>query len=326
MTNYKEVIISELGVMQKKEQQERNVFKARAYGKVIAQVKGIPGDVKTMDDLKDVTGVGERIRVKLEEIFATGKLEAAEILMKDDTMAFVDALTKIYGVGPVKAKAIMKAYPKMRSIQELRTIVSDEPDVLNEKQLIGLKHYDDLLERIPRSEMKKHEMLLKKNLVKNLHGDLVGSFRRGADSSGDIDMLIGFPASLTQASANKAFQSYVQKLIDSGYVVDVLAQGPKKFMGVCRASECDKARRLDLLLTSPKEYPYALLYFTGSDKYNINVRKHALSLGYTLNEHGMKIVEKEEGIKPVPDSMLDEAAILAFLGLPYIEPNMRTGA
>jgi DNA polymerase/3'-5' exonuclease PolX len=46
-------------------------------------------------------------------------------------------------------------------------------------------------------------------------------------------------------------------------------------------------RRLDLLLTPHTEYPFALTYFTGSDKFNIEMRKVAIAQSLTLNEHGL---------------------------------------
>ena len=54
-------------------------------------------------------------------------------------------------------------------------------------------------------------------------------------------------------------------------------------------------RRVDFLYTSPQEYPFALLYFTGSKVFNTVVRQKANDLGYTLNEH--EISYKQQGVK-----------------------------
>ena len=40
-------------------------------------------------------------------------------------------------------------------------------DILNDKQLIGLKYYEDILERIPQYEIDQHNNYLKQNLKKN---------------------------------------------------------------------------------------------------------------------------------------------------------------
>lgn len=77
LENKRDTIISELETMRKKETIEKNFFKARAYKKVIDQIADIE-IVKTMDDLQGISGIGSKIKAKLEEIFSTGKLKAAE--------------------------------------------------------------------------------------------------------------------------------------------------------------------------------------------------------------------------------------------------------
>ena len=38
------------------------------------------------------------------------------------------------------------------------------------------------------------------------------------------------------------------------------------------------------------QYPCALLYFTGSDQFNKNMREHALKQGFTINEYSIRPV------------------------------------
>ena len=68
----------------------------------------------------------------------------------------------IHGVGIVKAKELVKA--GFKSIQELKDY--EEIDkYLNDVQLKGLKHYEDVLKRIPREEIIQHEEYLKKYYI-----------------------------------------------------------------------------------------------------------------------------------------------------------------
>lgn len=316
-------IIEELAILQKKETQERNVFKARAYAKVIQQLKEREKPVISIDDLKDVVGIGKNIKEKIEEIIRTGSLEQARLIKADSRVAIFETITNIYGIGPVKAKTLLNEY-KISSIAELRDIVNKNPGILNEKQKIGLEYFEDLQERIPRMEMLQHQNTvtsLLRSIDNRMHCDIVGSFRRGEPSSGDIDVLIGYPDTMKNDEAQLYFTKFVKQLTTDGYITDVLALGPKKCMAVCKIGKSGKARRLDLLLTNAEEYPYALLYFTGSDKFNIQIRKRALERGYTLNEHVMKPVR--EGVPCVP-FMQDEKAIFAFLDIEYVEPEKRT--
>jgi DNA polymerase/3'-5' exonuclease PolX len=103
---------------------------------------------------------------------------------------------------------------------------------------------------------------------------------------------------------------------EAGYIEEVLALGEHKCMAICRLGT---ARRLDLLLTPNDEYAYALLYFTGSDQFNVAFRHHALEMGYTLNEHCLTALHAD---MPVP-SMKTEKDIFRFLGLRYIVPEQR---
>jgi DNA polymerase/3'-5' exonuclease PolX len=73
-------------------------------------------------------------------------------------------------------------------------------------------------------------------------------------------------------------------------------------------------------MTPEAEYAYAILYFTGSDKFNVAFRQYALDHGYTLNEH--KMVPIAEG-KPMPPTMISERDIFNFLNLKFIEPECR---
>ena len=118
----------------------------------------------------------------------------------------------------------------------------------------------------------------------------------------------------------EVFHSLVESYKKENYIVDVAALGEKKCMAFVKLNKDAKARRIDLLITPEKEYPYAILYFTGSDDFNVAFRKYALSKGYTLNEHTMK--PKKEDVKEVP-YMKSEKDIFNFLGLEYKEPKDR---
>ena len=317
--DYKDIIIEALDIMRKKEVAEKSTtsqFKVRAYQKVIKQLKEYEGHITSYNDVKGIDGIGEKIALKIKEILETGQLKAAERTKKEMNMDAYDSLMKVYGIGPVKARALIEE--GITSIEELRKVAHTH---LNDNQQIGLKYYEDLLERIPRTEMYIHEQTLKEALPHFLKGELVGSFRRCAESSGDIDMIIKYSEKTTHKMSTAAFHKYVNNLTEYGYIREVLAVGDKKCMAICQLNG-GKARRLDLLLTSEKEYPYAIFYFTGSDKFNIAFRQFALDSGYTLNEHSMTPLTSK-AITPL--GIKEEVDIFDFLGLQYVEPHRRTG-
>jgi DNA polymerase/3'-5' exonuclease PolX len=138
--------------------------------------------------------------------------------------------------------------------------------------------------------------------------------------SGDIDLLVTYKESYGEASAIGSLGAIIESLTVSGYIVGTLVSGPKKYMGYVRLAPTLPARRLDILLTPPTEFPYAVLYFTGSDKFNIAFRRHCLTLGYTLNEH--TLTPTKDGVPAVPP-MSSEEDIFAFVGLKYVPPTER---
>lgn len=323
MSDIKAKIIDALGALLKRETLNKAFFKVKAYKKVIEELKISVKPITKIEDMDSIPGVGEKIRKKVEEILATGGLAAAEKAKEDLSLNAVEILTGVYGIGAVKAKELIGL--GIKTIAQLREAVAKDPKVLNEKQKIGMQYYEDILKRIPRTEMRQHEKLLLGELLEGMNGTVVGSYRRGAKDSGDIDVLITMEDKTPKQRA-AAFHEYVDKLKASGYMSEVLSEGDQKCLSIVKLEPMDTSRRLDLLLLPTVQFPYALLYFTGSGDFNVAFRKHALSLGYTLNEHEMKLTGKA-GVeaKPVP-AFKHEAEIFAFLGLKYKEPAKRTGA
>lgn len=331
--DYRPAIIDALDTLRKRDVADKQPFKAKAYQKVIAQLQASGAAVSSWEDLKTVEGIGEKIRKKIDEIFATGVLASAERTKAGGTLTALETFQGIYGVGPAKASALVKAGYK--TIEDLRSAVgaNANPSLLNTNQTLGLLYYEDLLQRIPRAEMDQHAALLCRCCPPTLTMDIVGSYRRGATSSGDIDVLL----KATNKASAAAFLKMIENIKAAYPIVEILAQGPKKCMAIIKLSPTATARRLDLLLTPAVEYAYALFYFTGSDKFNVAVRSHALSFGYTLNEHGICFskssvgdsTSSKYGIKPLnPDEgpallLESEEDIFQLLGLQYIPPTER---
>jgi DNA polymerase lambda len=318
--DYKPIIIESLDTLRKRDVANKEPFKASAYAKVISELKAHEAPITSYEDVTAIAGIGDKISKKIKEILETGGLRAAELAKEKYNIVALDQFQNIYGVGPAKATELVAA--GITSIEQLRDAIKKTPKLLNDKQKIGLKYYEDLLERIPRDEMLEHEDILHSRLPHTMEDytcELVGSFRRQAATSGDIDVLIRIPHESTEQEIAKNLTDYVNILKDFGYIEEVLALGDKKCMAICRMYG-GKARRLDLLMTPDHEYATALLYFTGSDRFNVAFRQHALNKGYTLNEHALKPLTSD--VIPSP-YFATENDIFRFLGLRYIEPSQR---
>ena len=319
--NHTSSILSALETMRRGELakgEKTSSFKARAYKKVMDQISGLGRPIQSYADLAGVTGIGEKIEEKIKEILATGSLASAERVKAEYSIDAVDELLTVHGIGPVKARELVAA--GIKSVAALSAAVAADPSLVNATQKMGLKYHATATLRIPREEMGVHEDVLQAFMPKGLDGEIVGSYRRGAADSGDVDMLVT-PTGSGEGQGNKLFVAFVKALKESDYILDELVSGDKKWMGYVRVGPRGKARRLDLLLTAPSEYAYAILYFTGSDKFNVAFRKYAGDKGYTLNEHTM--VPLKGSSAPMPPGMKSEKDIFAFLGLRYVPPEER---
>lgn len=310
----KQKIINALDVLRIRDLKSGEKFAALAYTKAIKELKKLD-KINSVKDVDKIAGVGKKIKEKIQEILETGELKAAEKAKEEFSIDVYQDLLKIYEVGPVKARELIEVH-KIKSVEELKK----RPELLNDLQKMGLKYYEDIQERIPREEMIEHEKKILEKFVTPFEAIIVGSYRRGLASSGDIDVLIKAPDNLSKKEVKEVFHNLVESYKKDNYIVDIAALGEKKCMAFVKLNKDAKARRIDLLITPEKEYPYAILYFTGSDDFNVAFRKYALSKGYTMNEHIMK--QKKEDVKEVP-YMKFEKDIFNFLGLEYKEPKDR---
>jgi DNA polymerase/3'-5' exonuclease PolX len=317
MTDYKATIIGELEVLKRVSAKEQaGAFKARTYSAAIKTIAALPY-LRSLEDLPPHTkgdGIGEQVRIKIAKIIETGHLEiSAENRAAAIALA---AFQKIYGVGPKKAQDLVDA--GYTTITQLRAALPKEPKLLNRNQQIGLQYYEDINSRIPRVEMDDHAARLMAAKPAELEGVIVGSYRRGAKDSGDIDMLIR--TARFDVDAGLALSAYVAQLQQNGYIKEVLAHGEHKCLAISQLPG-KPARRLDLLVAPPAEFPFAVLYFTGSDGFNVAMRSYALTRGFTLNEHALTQVSTGRSVQGIKA----EKDIFAALRLQWRGPEERTG-
>jgi DNA ligase (NAD+) len=285
-------------------------FRARAYQKAQETMMSYPGDILSPNDLKGKPGIGDTIMDKLKEYVETGTLKVLEREKNNP----VNILAEVYGIGPKKAKDLVDQ--GIMSIAHLR----ENQNSLNDIQKIGLQFYEDILKRIPRSEIEDYKSIFDKSFPKGSDGkmEIVGSYRRGAQSSGDIDVII------TSSDPN-IFTNFVNNLINQKIILHILSRGPTKCLVIAKIPSSDVARRVDFLYTTPKEFPFAILYFTGSKIFNTVMRHVALEKGYTMNEHGIYKMENKKKGEKITNYVFDsEEDIFKFLGLEYKSPNERT--
>jgi DNA polymerase beta len=311
-------LIDNLRILADYERINKEPFKVKAYEKVIGSIELLDKNIESLEDIKLLKGVGKKIEDKIIEFLNTGSITEVVGVLNDPKYILGNKLKGIYGVGPAKITELMT---KIENFEELK----EHPELLNDKQKIGLKYYDDMNLRIPMAEGKQHLKVVGK-ILNNLYSDgiefeFVGSFRRKNKDMGDIDILIKNRKGLV-------LKDIIKQLEDKSYIIEKLAQGNNKFMGICRLSPELPARRIDILIAEPSYYYFALLYFTGSYNFNIYMRKIALTKGLSLSEYGFKAatgvgVATNKNIIDTSDTINSEEDIFKYLGMTYVEPHRR---
>jgi len=312
------------------------VFKIRQFENDIKILKTFPGArISSVEEIKEYfvkkgKKNPKKIEFIVEEFLTTGKNDEYEKAIMDPLIIAVGKLMKIYGVGQVKAKALYNDHG-ITDIKSLRVAFEKEKSILNSKQIMGLRHYEDLNTRIPRDEIDAYYQELKEicHSIPNIKMSITGSYRRKHATSGDVDVLV---SASNGADGAELRTLLIKKLKHEKIIVETLASGKKKFMGITKLESkgFTKARHMDIINTSPEEYPFALLYFTGSGEFNSRMRAHALTLGYSMNEYCLSDRMTREAIssdiisgkigKPFFE---EEKDIFTFLGMEYVEPEDR---
>lgn len=257
----------------------------------------------------EIKGVGESIGTVIDEYLTTGRIKRLEDLEAKfmERKSVIDLFTSFYGIGTITAQKFYDA-----GYRTMEDLWSKAP--LNDAQKKGIMWHEHIEQKIPRSEM--DEINTKIGSLLDPYGiiwTIAGSYRRQEISSNDVDVLIQ-----SRSDLNMEGVQYI--LHDILPDIGVLAMGPTKFMGIIRLSEEHVGHRIDIRLIDPESYPFALLYFTGSQRFNILMRHKANSMGMTLNEYGLFFT----GTNDMVPGIITEEDIFKVLKMSYLEPKLRT--
>ena len=319
-------------------------FKSKIYKEAVEQMKNLNGEVNSADDIKGLPGIGKAITDKLTEFINTGQVKNLEKLKSEyDTddyenekikQAKKDVFLQIHGIGDAAAEKLINL--GITTIEELKARKNEEIlgtgkvakklKLLNATQQKGLEYYEEILEKIPRAEIEEYKTTIEKlfteatdNNTEDNKFEIVGSYRRGKQESGDIDIII-----TSKVNDKTGFDKFLDLLKEKDIIKVFLSRGEKKSMVISKLNSESTARRLDFLYTPPEEYAFAILYFTGSKDFNTGMRMLALKNNLTLNEHGFHTMkDKIKGDKITSPEFNTEEDIFKYLNMEFKEPHER---
>jgi DNA polymerase (family X) len=300
------------------------VFKTVAYHRAADAMAHSPVEIaRAYLDGKPprIQGVGEAIAKKIEELARTGHLAFYERLREEVPPSLV-ALLQIPGIGPRTVKQLHEELG-IETLDDLRRAA--ESGSLRGLKGLSEKTEQGVLAGIAAMESRQERMRLgqAEAIVETLLAELTsvpglrsiqpaGSFRRRRETIGDLDLLAetDLPAEL------------VERFTTLGSVESVIAKGPHK-----AAVRLLRGPQVDLMIMPPGEAGTYLIHFTGSKEHNVRLRGMARDMGWSLSEKGyLRLGDDGEplaGDAAELRTFPTESEAYGFLGLPFIEPEMR---
>lgn len=293
-------------------------FKSRAYSKAADQIQNLPIDIKHLygekglDGLLQIPSIGKAIATKIAEFFNTGTIDYYDKLKLRYPIQ-IDDFLELEGVGPktlrqilnkvsIKNLAELEELAKNKELQRIPGFSANkEFNILKKIEMhrIGKKRF--LLGDIYPLALQIEEFLLKNGDVSK--STAVGSFRRMKETVGDLDFVV---------VSNNA-KKVIEKFVSMPEVKEILSKGlTKAFVKLNNNMDAD------LLVVPSESFGTALLYFTGSKRHGIHLRKLAQAKGYRLNEWGLYNNNTDQKIAGESESV-----VYNLLDLDWIPPEMR---
>ncbi len=305
-------ILEEIGILL--ELKGENPFKTRAYHNGARVIEGLSEDLQTLvkeERLSEISGIGSGLAEKITEIVTTGKSKYLQEVRKGLPPHLPDLL-HIPGLGPKKVKALYDTL-HVASVGELEYACKENR--LLDLPGFGAKTQENILKGIAYSRKNQgsyrfdiafhtsekilEEILKFPNVLK---AQVAGSIRRRKEVVHDIDIL---------ACAKSHVADIMQRFTHLSEVEEILAEGETK-----SSLRLKSGIQVDLRVVNEKEYPFALLYFTGNKEHNTQLRGIAKDKDLKLNEYGLFRGEKSLSCK-------NEEEIYKALGMSYIPPELR---
>jgi len=276
----------------------------------------------------EIPGVGKAISDKLAEAAETGRVEYHDKLLAEFPTTLLELL-HLPGLGPKTVRLIYRELG-ITTLDGLREAAESH----RLRDLKGLSQRTEQLvlsgiEAVKEREADRRILLHQaKALIDEIAGTLegvlgvrrivpAGSYRRRKETIGDLDLI----AESDEGSA------VVERFAGLPSVEAVIIRGSHK----AAVKLGGRGPQVDLMLMPPEAAGTHLIHFTGSKEHNVRLREMARDQGWSLSEYGFLKIDTETGQPLTGDAaelrtFATEAEAYGFLGLPFIEPELREDA
>ncbi len=297
--------------------QGANSFRTNAYRNGARRIRQLSEPIESLVArgvaLTTLDGIGKSVAEKCYELIERGKLKQIEELLQVIPPSVLDLL-QVPRLGPKKVAALFHQL-HITNLEELRAAC--QAGRVRELAGFGAKTQQSILEGIAIASAANQRILWAQadDLVQELrhhfadcrairHLDFAGSYRRGRETVGDLDLLV-------DATDADTVMDHFAKFRPSA---TLSGRGPTKM-----SIRLDNGFAIDLRVVPPESFGSALQYFTGSKEHNVVMRQRAKDRGWKLNEWGLFVDDDAE----TRLEGASEQGIYKRLGLPFIPPELR---
>lgn len=293
-----------------------NRFRVRSYRDAAQTVSSLSADLADMvergEDLTELSGVGDSLAGKIEQMVETGTVEQLEELESEIPPGLRDMM-KVEGLGPKRVKTIWEELGA-ESLDELETLAREER--IRELEGFGPKTEQNILEGIDRARVDRGRTRIDiaeeraEAMIDYLREDdavdrvtAAGSYRRRKETVGDLDILV---------SCDEP-EEVTERFVQFEDVVEVVSQGSTRSTVYVRGDF-----QVDLRVVPEESYGAAMKYFTGSKEHNVACRQRGVERDLKINEYGVFEGEDEERVGGAT-----EEEIYDLIDLEYVPPELR---
>ena len=294
-----------------------NPFRIRAYRNGAKAIRDLDESVASIladpsRNLASIPGIGKTLLDKTETLVATGQLPQLEKL-RLEIPEIVIQMARIPGLGAKKAAKLQQELA-IESLGDLRKACHE--DRISQLKGFGGKTQQAILDGLAIAEAAAERIYwsngdqLAKSIGKHMKScetisrmEWAGSYRRGRETVGDLDLLI---VAEDRDLAMDHFEAYAERS-------STILRGDTKI-----SIRVGKAFQVDMRVVDENQFGAALQYFTGSQAHNIHTRRLAKERGLKINEYGVFSQEDDRQVAGAT-----EEDVYASIGLPWIDPELR---
>lgn len=296
---------------------DANPFRVRAYRNGARTIRELAEPLAKIAadpqrQLTEIAGIGKDLGGKLAALLETGQLELHRELLSQIPVSALELL-RVPGLGAKKAAVLLKELG-VRSLDELRAAC--ESQRVRALKGFGAKTEQTILAGLPMAAAAQQRIYWAEadihvhTLLEYLRGspaieriEAAGSYRRGQETVGDIDLL---------AVSTDPPQA-MSRLVEFAGVAEVLARGNTK-----TSVRLATGLQVDLRVVPEESFGAAWQYFTGSKQHNVVLRGMAKARGLKINEYG--VFRGDDCV-----AGRSEQDVYATLELPCFPPELREG-